>query len=310
MAWSGAVILVLLLLGPFLLSLPPLEDTVLPIELAQPGDLFAEVNGVEVRYRLAGAGEPVFVLLHGFGANADSWVPVMDELASLGQVAAFDRVGFGLTERPLEWEGADPYSGPAQVALTLGLMDRLGVGRAVLVGHSAGAAVALAMALDHADRVSGLVLEAPAVESRYGVVRLLASTPQGRRVAQFVVRRTARRIDDLLASAYHDPARITDEIREAYRRPLRADHWDEGLALFVAAPGLASPLGRLDELARPVLVVTGDDDGWVGTEATIQLAGEIPGAGLVIVPACGHIVHEECPAAFIDAFSGWNGPAP
>jgi alpha-beta hydrolase superfamily lysophospholipase len=114
LVWSRAVVFVLVLVGPFLLRLPPLADTVPPTELAQPGDRFIEVNGIELRYRMAGGGEPVFVLLHGFGANAASWTPVIDELGSLGRVAAFDRVGFGLTERPLQWQGLDPYGGTAR----------------------------------------------------------------------------------------------------------------------------------------------------------------------------------------------------
>ena len=301
LVWSGAAVFMLVLVGPFLLPLPPLPDTVPPAELAQPGDRFIEVNGIELRYRMAGVGDPVFVLLHGFGANAASWIPVMEDLSSLGRVAAFDRVGFGLTERPLQWQGPDPYGGPAQVALTLGLMDRLGIDQAVLVAHSAGGAVALAVALDHPDRVSGLVLEAPAVDDQRGWMRGLASTPQGKRVVQFVARRAARRIDSLLESAYRDPARITAEVRDAYRLPLRAHNWDRGLALFVAAAPLPSPRTRLTELTPPVLVITADDDRWVGSHNTIQLAAEIPGAELVVVPDCGHVVHEECPTAFFEA---------
>lgn len=303
--WSGAALLMVALVGPFLLPLPPLADTVPPVELAQAGDKFAPVSGLAIRYRVVGDGQPVLVLLHGFGANAESWAPVTGGLASLGRVVAFDRVGFGLTERPLRWEGTHPYGGPAQVALTLAMIDYLDAGQVILLGHSAGAAIALAMAFDHPDRVAGLVLEAPALEDRNGLLRLLAATPQGRRVAQFVARRAAGRLDELLQSAYHDPSRIADDIRDGYRRPLRAIDWDRGLANLVAAPGLPSVRARLGELAPPVLIITGDDDRWVGTGNTEALAAAIPGAELAIVPDCGHVVHEECPAAFVGAVSAW-----
>ena len=51
---------------------------------------------------------PTFILLHGFGASTFSWREVMAPLAEAGQVIAYDRPGFGLTERPLTWEGVNP----------------------------------------------------------------------------------------------------------------------------------------------------------------------------------------------------------
>lgn len=310
--WTAAAVAALLLVGPFLLPLPELEDTVPPEELASADDRFAEVGGIRVRYRDSGSGDPTFLLLHGFGSHADSWGPVIADLAAAGRVVAFDRVGFGLTERPMEWSGAHPYGGPAQVDLTLGLMDELGVEEAVVVGHSAGGGVATALALDHPERVSGLVLEAPALgAAQGGVARFLLATPQGERIARFVGRRTAGRIDELLASAYHDPARITTAMVAAYERPLRAENWDRGLAFFTAAPPLDPVEERVSRLEMPVLVVTGDDDTWVATDETVALAGEIPGAELVVVPGCGHVVHEECPEAFLDAVGEWTrNPVP
>ena len=77
------------------------------------------------------------VLLHGFGASVFSWRDVMAPLAELGRVVGFDRPAYGLTQRPLpgEWMGENPYSADAQVTLTLGLMNELGVDRAILVGN-------------------------------------------------------------------------------------------------------------------------------------------------------------------------------
>jgi pimeloyl-ACP methyl ester carboxylesterase len=66
---------------------------------------------------------------------------------------------------------------------------------------------------------------------------------------------------------------------------------------------------RLSELKVPVLVITGDDDRIVPTEQSVRLASEIPGAKLAVLPGCGHVPHEECPEAFLDALKeglGWN----
>jgi pimeloyl-ACP methyl ester carboxylesterase len=58
---------------------------------------------------------------------------------------------------------------------------------------------------------------------------------------------------------------------------------------------------RLSELKLPVLVITGDDDRIVPTQSSIRLAGELPNARLVVIPNCGHVPHEECPQAFMQA---------
>lgn len=303
--WVAAGLAVLMLVGPFLLPLPGL-DTVPPEALAEPEDRFVTIDGSSVRYRTAGEGDPTFVLFHGFGASSRSWDFVFDGLAEVGRVVAFDRVGFGLTERPTAWKGESPYGGPAQVELTLGLMDAPVIDRGVLIAHSAGAETAVAFALDHPDRVTALVLESPSLGSGGpAILRALASTPQGRRVVRFAGRRSSGRIEQLLASAYHDPARVTLEILEGYRQPFSADDWDVGLAHFVAAPRLAGLEGRMGDLDMPLLILTGGNDTWIPTRDTIELAEGLAAADLVVVPECGHVAHEECTAEFLDAVLGW-----
>ena len=69
--------------------------------MADPDSRFIELNGLNVHYKQAGSGEPLIVLLHGFSASTFSWREVMQPLAAFGTVVAYDRPGFGLTERPL-----------------------------------------------------------------------------------------------------------------------------------------------------------------------------------------------------------------
>jgi alpha-beta hydrolase superfamily lysophospholipase len=124
------IILAILLIGPFLVPVPPLENTVPAKSLKDADSLFIEVNGVDVHYKKFGEGEPVFILLHGFGASLFSWREVTEPLAEFGTVIAYDRPAFGLTERPMEWDGESPYSQDAQVELVVGLMDALGIEQA------------------------------------------------------------------------------------------------------------------------------------------------------------------------------------
>jgi alpha-beta hydrolase superfamily lysophospholipase len=111
--WVGiglGFLILLLLILPFLFPVPPLEDTVPVEELDDPDSQFMQVDGLRVHYKTYGQGEPVFILLHGFGASLFSWREVIGPLSQYGTVIAYDRPAFGLTERPLEWEGENPYS--------------------------------------------------------------------------------------------------------------------------------------------------------------------------------------------------------
>lgn len=139
----AAGVLVVVPAGPFLVPVGKAPGTSVPEALADPDGRFVELEGIKVHYKAFGEGEPPVILLHGFGASVFSWRLVMEALAMDREVVAFDRPGFGLTERPLPgaWEGASPYGAAAQAALTIALMDELGLQQAVLVGHSAGGAV-------------------------------------------------------------------------------------------------------------------------------------------------------------------------
>ncbi|MCS6844121.1 MAG: alpha/beta hydrolase [Caldilineales bacterium] len=310
------VLLAVVLIGPFLVPVPPLTDTVPPRDLADPDSRFVEVNGVDIHYKIAGQGEPALVLLHGFGASTYTWREVMGPLAEDHLVVAFDRPAFGLTERPMPGQfpnGVNPYTAEAQTDLTVGLMDALGIERAVLVGNSAGGTVATYTALRYPERVQALVLVDAAIYAgggSPGFLRPLFNTPQMRHLGPLIARRIQEWGYEFGRSAWHDPSRFTDEIWKNYTKPLKAENWDRALWELTRA---SRPLGlaqRLDELTVPVLVITGDDDRIVPTEQSVRLASEIPGAELVVIPNCGHVPQEECPEPFLEAVNAFLAELP
>jgi pimeloyl-ACP methyl ester carboxylesterase len=298
------VLALAILIGPLLVPVPPLADTVPPRQLADPDSHFMQVNGLEVHYKMTGQGEPVFVLLHGFGASVFTWHRVMDDLATLGTVIAYDRPAFGLTERPLQWQGRNPYSPEAQIDLLLALMDALEVERAILVGNSAGGTVALRAALEAPERVQAVVAVDAAVYAGGGApswILPLLNTPQMRHLGPLLARRIATGGEALIRQAWHDPSRIDAATWEGYRKPLRAENWDRALWELTAASRAGDLPQRLGEISQPVLVVTGDDDRIVPTEQSLRLAEELPNSRLAVLKACGHLPQEECPDDFMQA---------
>jgi pimeloyl-ACP methyl ester carboxylesterase len=304
---GGMVLLVLLavlLVGPYLVAVPPLEGVVDPEMLADPESKFIQLSGVKVHYKKAGQGENAFVLLHGFAASLYSWREVIPALAQRGMVAAFDRPAFGLTERPTTWNGENPYRAQTAAQMTIELMDELGIQKSILVGNSAGGSIALLTALEYPERVKALILVDAAVYSEISqpwLLKLLMNTPQANRVGPLFVRQIKNWGIDFGKSAWHDPSQISDVIWEGYTQPLKAKDWDRALWEFTRAAEPLNLASRLAEIKIPVLVITGDDDRIVPTEQSIRLADEIQGAELVVIPHCGHVPQEECPQAFLEA---------
>lgn len=298
------VILAILLIGPFLIPVPPLENTVTAEALADADSRFIEVNGVNVHYKQHGDGKPVFILLHGFGASLFSWREVTKPLAEIGTVIAYDRPAFGLTERPMKWEGESPYSQESQIQLVIGLMDALGVEKAILVGNSAGGTISMLTVLKFPERVESLILVDPAVYAGGGAPawsRTLLRTPQMNRIGPIIARQIQSRGPELVEVAWHNPGKITPDVMVGYQKPLQVENWDKALWYLTVSSRESGLVERLDELTLPILVITGDDDRIVPTEQSIRLAGELPNAELVVIQNSGHVPHEEKSAEFMQA---------
>lgn len=312
-----AVLLAALIIGPLLVPVPALQGVQAAHSLADADSRFVDIplgsDFIEVHYKEAGEGEPTLILLHGFGASLFSWREVMAPLADDHRVIAFDRPAFGLTQRPLrsewgtaaEWRRGIPYGAEAQADLTIALMDKLGVKRAVLVGNSAGGAISIITALKYPERVEALVLISPAVYTGGAneAVRWLLQTPQVQHIGPLIARRIQDWGVDFARSAWHNPALITDEVWQGYMKPLQIENWDRALWELTAASSANRLDERIDELTLPVLVITGDDDRIVPTVQSERLAQKLPMSALEVIPACGHVAHEECPEPTLAAIN-------
>ena len=120
-----------------------------------PAGQFLEVNGVRLHYIERGSGTPL-VLLHGNGSMIQDFESsgLIDLAAKKYRVIVFDRPGFGHSDRPrnVVWTPA------AQAELINSALHRLGVSHAIVLGHSWGASVAVALALKYPNSIQGLVL--------------------------------------------------------------------------------------------------------------------------------------------------------
>lgn len=305
------IFLALLLLSIITIPLiyPVAELETVPLrQLAGPDATFAEVAGVNLHYSDSGTAPPTLLLLHGFGSSTFSWHKLEVPLSREARVIAFDRPGFGFSERPAVTTTSNPYTPEAQVALTLGLMERLNVQRAVLIGSSEGAAVAVRVALAAPERIAGLVLVGPALSSSGppGWVRALFNTPQATRMGPVIMRQFAEDPGrELLRRSYADPERLTEADIAGYERPWQSPNWDRALWEVTKANGPTDLFPQLGALNVPTLVVTGAGDGLVPPEVSRRAANAIPDATFASLPDCGHLPQEECPQKLLGAVTPW-----
>jgi len=121
--------------------------------LAPPSGRFVEVDGARLHYLDRGSG-PVVVLVHGLAGNLRNFNGLVDKLAATCRVVAVDRPGSGYSTMM----SGSHLTLHAQATVIVRFIQRLGLSRPLLVGHSLGGALSLALALDHPDSVRALVL--------------------------------------------------------------------------------------------------------------------------------------------------------
>ena len=263
-----------------------------------------EVNFVERNPQ----GSRLIVLLHGFGASTFSWLSVIDGLGELGHVIAYDRTGFGFTDKPKCWTGTNPYSIAGQTELLAEILAHFGRGREiVLIGHSAGGQIAAHFALLHPKDMSGLVLESPAIfnDGAARFTTVLGKLPFIDRIGLGLIGGFAKIGQRILEESFYDKTKLTESVIRGYERPLDDPDWKFGLWEFMKANKATNVKHRLRELSVPTFVLTGEHDEIVKVEQTMKVAERIPGHRIYLVPNAGHLAHEEQPEEFTRVASNW-----
>jgi pimeloyl-ACP methyl ester carboxylesterase len=308
LAVIGAVVLALILVVPFLIPVQT-TGTATYKEVAGEGATFASAQGIDIYYEKTDfvcqegkncSNPPVIFLMHGFGANTFSFREVTAPLSQLGDVIAYDRPGFGLSERPTSWEGENPYGSIGQDLILDQLITEFASGRdVILVGHSAGGTLAAQYVVDNKDAIQGLILISPAILSTGGSpswLNWVFSIPQLDHLGPLLVSSIASSGMDLLNESWYNKNLITEEVKAGYREPLSVIGWEEGFWEFNRAPRAFDVKDRLGEITIPTLLLTGDTDTVVATADTEALANMIKDSVLFVIPQSGHLAQEETPA--------------
>jgi len=248
--------------------------------------------------------EPPFLLIHGLGDEADSWRQVFPLLVGRGRVVALDLPGFGRSDHPRR-----AYTLRFFADTVAALLENLKIPRAVLVGNSMGAAVALRVATRRADLVARLVLvDGPPVRSKPGRMQMLFLIPgQGEKIYNSF-RASQDAAYESLRPYYSNLDALPPEDRQFLRERVWDRVWsdDQRQAYFstfrwMALEGLLgqpSP-AKLGQIKVPTTIVWGEQDLVIPVETGRLLCSWISGAKLHIIPGCGHLPQQERPEELV-----------
>lgn len=245
-------------------------------------------NDLTLSYAVQGdESGPVVVMLPGSTDSWRSYEPVLEQFPLSIRAIAVSQRGHGDSDKPPVGYRVEDFA--ADVVL---LLDGLGIQRAVVAGHSGSCLVARRVAIDHPDRVAGLVLEASptTLSGDADLEGFLAS----------VVSSLTDPIDPIFARSFVAdtssdklaPDVLDQLVGEILKVPARV--WKEMFSALLAYDDV-DELGRI---TAPTLLIWGDSDALVGREMQEMLAERIRGAELLPYPGVGHTPRWEEPARF------------
>jgi pimeloyl-ACP methyl ester carboxylesterase len=270
-----------------------------------PKGSFLEIDGVRLHYTDRGEGSPV-VLIHGNMVTGDDYNTsgVAEILQETHRVIIFDRPGFGHSERP---RGCI-WTADKQADLLHKALQQLGVLRPVVVGHSWGAIVAMAMAVRHESDTAGVV----ALSGYYfwtfrpdvllvgvgalpviGDILRYTVSPILNWLLMPVVKRA-------LFSPGPVPARFQAEFSTAMAvRPSQIRATSEDGALMI--PGALALRDHYQDLTLPVIIVAGEGDKVVFKRRAEQLRAAVKSSVLYVIQGAGHMVHHQATQRVVEA---------
>ena len=283
------VVLLLCLCAPLLLvNARWVDSRTRPAEPREGGQII-DTNVVPANVKVQGSG-PAIVLIHGFGAAIDWWDKVAPQLAVNNRVISIDLIGHGGTAAPRLG-----YSIERQAAMVSSVLDKLGVDRFTVIGHSMGGEVSVALAEQNPQRVERMVLidSPPVADTSFTPMTQIYMEPViGELLSRFETDRALRRgLEQGFAPGFPIPEAFVGDLKQLTYTAARSAH-----DASITYRQTRAPYERLAALqpAPPLLVIFGSRDAIVPAE-TAKLFEHVPGAKLEIIDGAGHSPMVEAP---------------
>jgi len=240
--------------------------------------VFSEACGAKIRYEIFGEGKKKLVLLHGWGGNIDSFLPLIRDLKAEFSILVPEFPGHGLSGEP-----PTPWSVTEYMEATAQLMRKSGFAGADIAAHSFGCRVAIMLAAEHPERAGRMLLTGAAglipkqtaekeqKASAYQKLKKLASLP-------VIPKGVQENLREKLVQKYgsEDYKALTPSMRATFNRVIH-----QNLEEY------------LDRIQSPVFLFWGENDTATPVWMARVMEEKIPDSALTIVPGCGHFAYLE-----------------
>jgi pimeloyl-ACP methyl ester carboxylesterase len=270
-----------------------------------PNGAFIDVDGVRLHYSDRGEGSPV-VLIHGNMVTGNDYDTsgVAAILLKTHRVIIFDRPGFGHSERPHD----RVWTADKQADLLCKALQQLGVVRPVVVGHSWGAIVAMAMAVRHEAEIAGVValsgyyfwtLRPDVLLVGVGALPIIGD------ILRYTISPLLNWLTmPLVKRALFSPGSVPERFDAGFStamaiRPSQIRATSEDGALMI--PGALALRDHYKDLRLPVVIMAGEGDKVVFKRRAEQLKAAVSGSVLSIVQGAGHMVHYQATTQVAEA---------
>jgi pimeloyl-ACP methyl ester carboxylesterase len=265
-----------------------------------PEESTLSLDGVEIHVRQEGPRDaPALLLIHGTGASSSSWDPMVPLLAGSCLIIRIDLLGCGRSAKP----DSASYAIPDQARLVGAALDRLGVKRAIVVGHSSGGTFVTELAVQRPDLVTAVVLIDTGPSMAAYIANEIAIEPA--QWADLTDEQLCRAMSSAFGAGYQIPQPFLNEARDMNFHVFAAT--SQAVRAYLNEQALPE---RLAALGKPLLVIFGEDDRrWRPASAADYLA--VPGATIEMLPGVGHSPNLEDPlrtAALLLAFTTTHAP--
>lgn len=301
----GAIIA--LLLAAFLfLRVPDTDKAAMRAKYGtEPSQFVTLANGQEVHLRDEGPKDaPAIVLLHGSNADLSTWQPWTEALRGDYRVIRFDQIGHGLTGAAND----DDYSPDRFVESVELVADKLGLKQIVLAGNSMGGGIAMAYAMAHPDRLSGLVLVdaggAPIRREGGGNLAFtLARNPVlGPVLSQMLPRAV---IEKSLKQSVSVQSIVTPEMVDRYYDMARYPGNRAATRARFSIPYRTFTAEDVAKVQVPTLVMWGEEDALIPYDAANWYMQHLPKGTLANYRGIGHLPQEEAAERSVTDLRKW-----
>lgn len=245
---------------------------------------FEKVGQHSIRYLEAGSSEKTIILLHGLGASAERWLPIIPYLSVKYRIIAPDIIGFGYSDKPIV-----EYTMKFFTKFLSDFVDRLFIKTPIVIGSSLGGRILIEYAIHHPQNIEKIILVSPAINTESSIA--LNSYIQAALHPTFDDAKKA------LSAMAGNHSIDDDFVKEFINRKLP----NSKMAFLASLMGLKKSIltnEQLGRLVNPTLLIWGKEDQVIPIANAAKLNGSVKNLQYHIMDGCGHTPFAEKPELF------------